>query len=136
MLTIPFDDVHAALSWWFNRSWVRKQSRLRSPVLVRYQSSPTRDDPETVAKAFLCIAWVLNRLSARNFYILREHYSHRGATKAEVAILYGLAGGDRCVRRILCGLVGVLQAEMIKIGIVRLPKTGEVKYARDEGTNP
>lgn len=133
MLTIPFGSVHEALSWFFNKNWVRPQGRLRSPGFVRYQASPTRDDPEAVTKAFLCVWCVLNRLSARNFCILREHYHQRGATKAEVAILYGLAGGDRCVRRILGSLVEDLQAEMIKIGIVRLPKTGEMKYARDEG---
>ena len=100
---------------------------------VRIQSSPTRDDVETVAKAFLNIGWILNRLTARNFCILREHYRRRGATQAEVAMLCGLSGGDRCVRRIQGFLVAKVEAEMVKIGIVRIPKPGEMKYARDEG---
>ena len=133
--TYPFNSVHEALSWFFNRAWVRncRPAEPRSLEMIRYQYSPKREDPEVVARAFIAIKAVLDRaLNARSHCILAEHYRKRGATQAEVALHCGLKS-DRGVRYIRDIVVKRLEAVFVKRGIVRIPKPGEIKYAREEG---
>jgi len=139
MTTIPFDSVHEALYWFFNEQWVEdsKPADARSIDLRRDLGGKKQpycpkscDVPKTwdAAKA---MRHILDRLTARNYYIIAAYYHRHGATQAEVALDCGLLGGDRSVRRIKDEVIKKVQADILAAGIVRPPKQGETKYAED-----
>jgi len=132
--TFPFDSVHAALSWFFNKEWIRnsrpKEPRTMEPI--KYNYTPKREDAEIVMKAALAVSRGLERFCTnREFCVLRQHYIKKGPTQAEVAICYDLT--DRGVRYIRERVMERLEDNFVKLGIVRTPKPGEPKYAKDEG---
>lgn len=134
MLSYPFDSVHAALSWYFNRSWIAngRPALPQSLPPIRYDGSPKRDDTEKVGKAYLSICAVLDLFcTAREHCIIYEHYRRKGATQAEVALSYDLSGGERSIRYIKNRVLSRLQEAFIQYGVVKLPKKAEAMRATE-----
>ncbi len=131
---MPFATIHEALSWFFNRPWKRAGNYARSnwPDGERIQSSCWQPSVAEVAAGFLRIGSLLAvRLTARDISVVAEHYRRRGATQAEVALDHGIT--ERGVRWVRDRVITKLEPEFIAAGIVRPPKPGEPRYARDEG---
>lgn len=131
IFSYPFDSVHTALVWYFNRDWERAANYARTswPDGDRVQSSTKLTDTEKVVYAFLVIRKILSEvLTLRDFSILGAYYRHRGATQAEVAMQFHLKS-DRAVRYIKDRVIDKVEDSFIKGGVVNPPKKEPPIYA-------
>lgn len=134
MAIIPFDSIHIALWWYFNKPFAKTKGYNQSnwPDGERIQSSSWKPDLEDIFEAYRAIECMLGDLTtARDREILEKHYLHRGPIQAEIGMEFDRT--DRGIRYIRDRVIEKLNPEFIKAGIVRPPRQEEGKYVTDEG---
>lgn len=131
---MTFESVHAALVWYFNRSWQKAPNYSRSnfPDSERIQSSPWIVSVEAVSAALLKIQGALHKiLTTRDRQVVEQYYRRKSAVEAEVCSRYEISeSGIKYIRR---RAIEKLEPELIQTGVVRIPKYGEPIYAKDGG---
>ncbi len=127
---LRFETVHDALSWFFERSWLRSGYYCRSnfPHGERVQCSAWQLGVGDVWETGTTIALAINvELTARSRMVLESHYARKRGTQAEMALKYGVT--DRQLRNVLKAAVDRLGWKLERIGVVRPPAFEKMKPA-------
>lgn len=117
MNNYPFESVHQALRWYFNRSWIKPPKGVQSPDFNNIPTGSRRDDPERVLTAFIKIDNVVSKLPAREWVILANEYKQMSRPQMEVATFLGIT--DRWMRGLREKLIPNIERSLRACGAVQ-----------------